>query len=200
MSSKKNYALVLHQYESGYLALLDQQKGRFDVALERKRKKRGPISRGAIISYYLERYRNKMIATSIDLIDLPFVLAKTDILFLHHVLELSFVFLPVGAISHDAFQLIMKLYTIHETVCVISMQKLFLIRLLDILGLHPDHEKFQGAQFLRLIAGPIDTLLDKKLDLETKNYINAWLHDCLKSHPMIDSCKTAHFLNDVRKI
>lgn len=189
---------MLHQHESGYLSLLDRLEGRIDMLGEPLGKRYGQPIRGACIAYVPGIKRGKPVAQAIEIIGMPFSAAKSDILFLHHVLEMTYSFLPIGALGTDIFYLISLLYAVSEMVQTSDAKKLFLIRLFDLLGLHPECEQFHGPEFHTIVARPIDTLLRQNIDLTMQEYIQAWLHDCIKTHPMIDSLKTVHFLDDVR--
>ena len=194
----KQLALVLHQHESGYLSLLDRLEGRIDLRAESVGKKYAQPIRGACIAYVPGTPRGKPIAQAIEIVAMPFKVAKLDILFYHHILELVYEFLPLGALGTDVFYLVTLLYTVSDMVKTAHAKKLFLIRLFDLLGLHPHSEQFHGPEFHTIVARPIDTLLQENIDLKMQEYIHAWLDDCIKTHPMIDSLKTVHFLDDVR--
>jgi hypothetical protein len=197
-SINRRLALVLHQYDSDYMAVLDRLDGRIDILARSKGRKYQQSMRGAYIQYYVEQQRGKLIAHTIDIIYMPFHLAQVDILFLHHVLELIYTFLPLGTLADDLFMLIYLLYTYHSHMQYSAYKKFFLVRILDLLGLHPSRERFHGPEFHTIVATPIDRLLQDHIDLQTQEYIQAWLHDCIKTHPVIDSLKTFHFLDDVR--
>ena len=191
-------ALVLHTYESGYLALLDRRMGRVDCWPQRAHKKQQPLARGSLIRYTPNVERKRCLATNIDLLDVPFELARIDLFFFHHVLELCFLCIPVGALSCDTFQLLLTLYRPRGWAELKASKNMFLFQLFDRLGLHPESEQFHDLNFHSLAAAPIDVLLKEKIDLKTHQYVTAWLRDCIKTHPMIDSCKTSAFLDDVR--
>ncbi|MEX0672162.1 MAG: hypothetical protein WD068_02290 [Candidatus Babeliales bacterium] len=196
--SSKRAAVVLHQYVSGHLALLDQQEGRLDVRPRASRKRYEQLFRGAHISYMPVMQQGAVHAYDIDILDMPFALAQEDILFFHHVLELVYTFFPVGAWCTDIFALMNILYRGSELLKTSPAKSFFLLRLFDLLGFHPERQKFQGAAFHALVAIPIDMLLQEGIDLQAHEYIHAWLNDCIKSHPMIHSLKTVHFLETVR--
>ena len=134
------------------------------------------------------------IVDDMNIHEMPMALARQDILFLHHVLELCCQLIPVNSCVNGIFDLLMDLYSTHMYTSSIQYKKLFLFKLLTILGIYPYTQKMQGPIFDRLVRMPIDSVCDETLDLESEKELDIWLHQCITEHVRVNSLKTIHFL------
>ena len=67
----------------------------------------------------------------------PMALARHDILFLHHVLELCCQLIPVNSCVDGIFDLLMHLYSTQIYTGSVQYKKIFLLKLLTRLGIYP---------------------------------------------------------------
>lgn len=193
---EKNKAIVLKTYlpQKYKLSLLDDDLGKIMAVPNRMH-----IGYGALIHYHARIQNGLYFMHSIDIIDLPFALAKEDILFVHHVLELCYFFVPLGCQTPRLFELIMLLYSSsvlkHDTV-----KKIFLFRLFACLGLYPEDQKFNTPYFHHLALAAVDIIMVQPLDMVVEQALDEWLLSCIALHPCTHNFKTVHFLSKNRTV
>ncbi len=155
---------------------------------------------GALITYFAKPRDTLYFLQSIELLDVPMGLAKDDILFLHHVLEVCYYCAPFEKTAPEIFELVCYLY--HQEVSPYSAEfKLaYIFKLLVLLGMHPDEVRFQDPEYYLLARESIDTIMDKAIQLETKHALHEWVRSCIRIHPLIHAFKTIHFLDSDRLI
>ncbi len=183
-------AIVLKCISPHKNALLDREHGRLDgIAI------RPPVL-GALIVYTVERERAgaHFIGES-SVIDLPFFLARSDILFWHHVLELCYYFVPIGSHAPELFELLLFLYTV-DTISLwgIHAKKLYLFKLLSTIGMQPELPHIPDFRMHQFMALPPDQLSNEVLDEKSEKILDEWLRVCVSEHPAIEQFKTMHFL------
>lgn len=151
---------------------------------------------GACISYVADYKPHLYFIKAFQLEDLPLAIAAQDILFLHHVLELIYFFVPIGSCSIGLFNLLEFLYTCatHILVADRRWKKLFICYVLYTIGMY-DERSLRTYQFLRTLTNtPIDRVDVGFLDLAREREIDQWLLHCVELHPKVGDFKTMHFL------
>jgi len=134
----------------------------------------------------------------VELIELPLCLARGDLLFLHHVLELCFSFVPEGSRAPELFDLVRVLYRQRTELLTTHCKKLFLCRLLMQIGLYDQLPGIGGSALARLLDTPVDMAAWGTIDLDCQRELDAWLLRCVASHPLVESFNTMHFLTGRR--
>lgn len=152
------------------------------------------IITGSVINYFVKNNKNPYIIESIELLYVPFEIASTDLLFLHHVLEICDQFLPIQSQTIEIFELIKYLYTFEKEIKCKTKKKLFIFKLFTLLGIYPEDRKFQTPYFNNLATESIDKIISKNLDLECEQELNNWLHFCVARQSEFSSLKTINFL------
>lgn len=192
---KRYTGIVLKKFfsKSRKIALFDKQYGRWECIPNTEN-----ICLGAIVQYEKKNHASAIIA-DVEHIYLPVMLAQTDILFLHHILELCYYFLPVGISAPEIFHLIEFIYAYQKPLSN-KEKKLFLIKFFTLIGIYPDDSKFQSVPFYQLIAEPIDIIMNQSLDLMNEQFLNQWLLGCVCVHPDVDNFKTMRFLDIHRTV
>jgi len=153
-----------------------------------------PLLQGALIRYMLAKRGNAYKITHIHLLEVPFALAKSDILFVHHLLELCFFFLPVGGEAFDVFSLLMILYEPADKLINSLGKKIFIFKLLVAFGYYTSHVPLSVSSFYRLVSESIDSIVNSPLRLEIERNMDAWLFSSVGAHPRFKDFKTIHFL------
>lgn len=188
------------------ITIFDQQQGKI-YGLS-KRHDRCP--HGGLIYYRSEEWRSHVILHDVDLIALPALWVRYDILFFHHVLELILYFMQPAQQSHELFALckIMYKYFSYEGKQLLFFKKLFLCRLLITMGIYTELlptnlENNRGScdeadanedQILfSLISGSGDIMLNEYHELLDKK-MSIWLNECLQTHAGKTHLKTLDFL------
>ena len=191
MYAHQSSGIILKQFHSPYkVALIDSEIGRIDgISLK-------PLCVGASIGYAISRQTaSHIFITNISLSYLPFSLARSDLLFWHHVLELCYYFVPIGNHVHHLFQLLQFLYTVDNAVhWSMSAKKLFLLKLLSIIGWNVELSPKKSAQINTLTMIPLSDVMHMMLDCQDEKTIDEWLQRVVAEHPALAKFKTLDFL------
>ena len=115
-------------------------------------------------------------------------------MFLHHVLELCYVFIPIGSCVKGIFDLLCLLYKPKKYIQTNQHKKIFLFKLLTTLGIYASDDLVRASCFEPLQTMSIDTLDNYSLDLASEKALDNWLCHCIVEYAGIDSLKTIHFL------
>ena len=183
--------IVIRQLKSPYkIALLDRSLGRIDGVV------RVPVCLGALLHYAVERERaTTCFLRDLEIIDLPFSLARLDLLFWHHVLELCYYFVPLGSYTEQLFELLLFLYTVDTGMrWRVQTKKLYLFKLLNIIGLYTRLPQLSMAKLHHFLALPLDKLGNERIDEQSEKILDQWLRVCVAEHPAIRYFETVHFL------
>lgn len=192
---EQSIGIILSHFFSrtGKIALLDKQYGRVDGIVYSNH-----VVVGALVHYTMRPKRTAYIIDDMNIHGMPTHLARQDILFLHHVLELCYHLIPVNSCVDGIFNLLMCLYSTHVYKASVQYKKLFLFKLLTILGIYACSQKMNKALFDRLMYMPIDSMCDETLDLESEKELDIWLYYCITEHVRMDLLKTIDFLSKSR--
>ncbi|MDP3889214.1 MAG: hypothetical protein Q8Q25_01570 [bacterium] len=188
--------IVLRRYQptSNKIALFDQKLGRIDgIFFESE------MILGSLLNYFLKKRADNYFLDNYEIIDMPLAIARLDLLFVHHVLELCYYFIPLGSTSDNVFSLLMLLYT-KDYVWTSLIKKIFLFKLLTIIGFYPEHPLLHKASMQYLLIMPIDKIVEEQINLDCEKDLHNWLRFCMAHHPSIDCFKTMSFLNESRLV
>ncbi len=172
------------------MMVLDQQLGKIEAVPPSDH-----YAVGSLLSYHAEQRSSVYFLYEIRLMDMPLALAKYDILFLHHVFEICYFCVPLSSNVPEIFDAVMILYQEHSAAYTHEFKIAFLFKLLILLGMHPDESHFQDPFYYHLARESIDTIIDKSIDLDTKQTLHEWVRSCISIHPLIHAFKTMHFLD-----
>ncbi len=172
------------------MVILDQQLGKIEAVPPTEQ-----FAVGSLLSYYAQQRGSVYFLHEIDVLDVPLSLAKEDILFLHHVLEICYFCAPFGSNVPEIFNLVIQLYPEQLISYSRGFKISFLFKLLILLGMHPDEPHFQDPFYYHLARESIDTIIDKSIHLDTKQALHEWVRRCIAIHPLIHVFKTVHFLD-----
>ena len=175
------------------IAVFDDQLGKIMCVPKHER-----LCLGAIINYTASEQNNIHFIHSTDMIAVPFNLAHDDILFLHHVLELLYYFVPIGSGDVELFHMIRVLYDPKTWTNTSQFKKIFLCKLFVLLGMYPEDDLVKKPFFYRVASLSVDMIAHETIDLESEQSLEQWLLRCIKMHPCVDYFKTIHFLTENR--
>lgn len=195
---KINYiGIVLnHQFPLRHtITLLDKESGRIDVVM-----RNGEVSAGMLLQYDLVSRMGRSFIEDIDILAVPTELIHTDFLFLHHVLELCFYFLPPSSCSDGIFDLLLRLYDQPMPYTALISKKFFLFKLLTIIGVYPELSPDLERLVIPLHVLSIDSAAHQSLDLECEQLLDHWLQRCVADHQKILQFKTIQFLTQNRLV
>lgn len=184
-------AIVLKQLPSIHrVAILDRHAGRLDAIV----RKRAHV--GSMIEYKVERAHDTTVFVShYQIIDMPFELARDDVLFWHHVLELCYYFVPLGSYTPKLFELCAFLYTVDTSACwQVQSKKLFLFKLLTTIGLYPQLQRLSLEKMHYFMALNISDIMTEVIDTQHEEILDEWLRVCIGEHPAVAKFNTIHYL------
>ncbi|MCX5922704.1 MAG: hypothetical protein NTX86_05265 [Candidatus Dependentiae bacterium] len=194
---EKNKGIVLKTYlpQKCKIVVLDNEIGKIVVVPNRQ-----DISYGACIMYSIREQHNCSFIYDIELIDSPLCLGKDDILFVHHILELCYYFIPAQSSVSPLFNLLILLYESRHVFEDSVVKKLFLFKFFTTLGFYPEGQRFQTPYFHILASTSIDNLIGLTIDLKVEQELDFWLLHCISLHPCINNFKTVSFLHNNRAV
>ncbi len=192
MTTSNGIVLVQPRPGSSIIVLLDQALGRIDSLFFYAK-----VCVGSLMQYSVQQRNGKYFIDNATMIDIPLFLARADLLFLHHVLELLYHFIPVGSCTMGVFELLLLLYAHDQRMYSMRFKKFFLFKLLSILGIYPENMSLSTRSLQMLLTESIDKINDESIDLECEKDLDNWLYYCVAEHPRINDFKTIHFLNRI---
>lgn len=187
----KNSGIVLKK-RINQLVVLDSQMGKVGFVSTNEN-----ICVGALICYQRVP-RKHLLISDIETVIVPIGLAQDDILFLHHVLEVSFYFLSNESPAPEVFYLIQFLYTYKMRPLPLLFKKVFMAKLLLVCGEYQEDKVFHATYFQMLISESVDIIVNRGLNLEFERCLDEWLLKCISRHPKIEQFKTVYFLAESR--
>ncbi len=191
---EKNKGFVLKIFDTGWLSVLDSQLGRIECKLVR-RKTPYIVNNGALVHYIISKNRKLFQLDALELQHIPFFLASQDIYFFHHILELSYYFLPLEYPHDDIFELLVYLFCNSAGLTLTGFQKKILLsKFFAYLGLFSEDVYDQNAFFKRLISQPIESILNECFDERIQKLIEHWILGCIALHPHRNQFKTIYFM------
>lgn len=189
---EKNIGIVLKNYQPQKckLVILDRDSGKFMGVPNRT-----DISNGALITYFKREQEHISFIHNIDIVDMPLALAHEDIVFVHHVLELCYYFIPMGSYASQVFVALLRFYEYPIVLSTPIMKKIFVVQLFFLLGVYPDSQRLRSAGINQLISTSIDIWARQSIDLRIEQELDEWLMYCVKTHPRAEYFKTINFLS-----
>lgn len=179
-----------HQFPLRHtITILDNELGRMEAILMQ-----GEVSAGMLLHYDIEVRAGRSYVQDVDIIAVPVELIRSDFLFLHHVLELCFYFLPNAGCSLGVFDLLLRLYDQPMPYQTLASKKFFLFKLLTLIGVYPELSQDLERRVVRLHALSIDSTEYQSLDLECEQLLDYWLQRCVADHQKILQFNTIQFL------
>lgn len=186
---QQTYGIVLRTFfpQSHKLRVLDHVQGKIEGIVVSS-KALEPLTHASLVTYRLEVKSGRTVFSDIKLYDSPLALARTDIQFLHHVLELvDFFILPESGAS-DIFSYLCHLYqnNLQNTL----QKKIYLARFFVQVGMYHEHELLKDARFIRLLSVPVESMLNMDVDHIILEMLDSFLFQCVHNHPHKDKMKT----------
>lgn len=187
--------LKKNELSSNKIIILDKIQGRIECVTSGIH-----LSPGSLISYTLQQRGFIYFMSNIDLLYIPLSLARTDMLFFHHVLELIYYFVYAGNPSEEIFDLCAFLYTTEHPTITMQYKKIFLFKLLAIMSIFPEVTDLHTQQLQYLATLDIKKLSEITLNSSHEKELDRWLWCCVWQHPYVKEFKTVHFLAENRTL
>jgi hypothetical protein len=185
-------AIVIKSFQPmiNKIAVLDHAQGRIDLVVLRDQ-----IVTGSLIRYRaIPAYHSMDGVADFVLEDIPFELARTDLLFFHHILEVCYYFIPLGAPVAEIFDLLLFLYSSDKQLWQeYSFKMVFMVRLLIEIGFYSVSLELEKKVMETLRYSPFNDTMHTIATTHEKT-INRWLRRCIAEHPRGNIFKTVHFL------
>lgn len=192
---KKHTGIVVKRYfpQKQKIVLFDDTLGKITCVPPHDR-----ISLGTLLSYEIDERRSMPFIYDVELMAMPLDGLEMDILFVHHVLEMCYYFIPEHSIASDVYDMMMLLFTKDACIQHPLFKKIFLFKLFALLGIYPDNTVPLDAVVHRLMIDPFEVLIHSDVTIELERRLTRWLRDCMIMHPCIEYFKTGHFLDENR--
>lgn len=158
------------------------------------------ISLATLMQYELRSQGTMPFMYHVELIAWPLDGLEHDILFVHHVLEMCYYFIPVSSASEEIFDLLLLLYTRNTCIRHRLFKKIFLFKLFVLLGIYPEKGVSMDALIHQLLVQPLEITMQSDATYELEQRLTRWLRECVIMHPCIEYFKTIHFLNESNRI
>lgn len=172
------------------IALFDRALGHIRaIAVHNK------LSAGTVLAYTMASADQRFFIKNLTILDIPINLAKNNILFFHHIIELCYSFIPEGVTSERIYDLL--LFVFSQEAISKQKKKRILCILYVLLGLYVDDESPYNAYVYELAREPFDAMIDKDVDGNIEKIISRWLYQCIMIYVYKENLKTAHFLDEM---
>jgi len=175
------------------IIVLDKTQGKIECI-----SKRSALAVGSVITYTLQQKGALHFLENSDLIYLPLSLAQRDMLFFHHVIELSYYFTHVGNSAHELFDQIALLYSMEHVDMTMQTKKIFLFKLLTSIGIVPEIDIVHTSFIEKLASSKIKNYNKIAVSIQDEKELDRWLWCCVWQHPYVNEFKTVHFLAENR--
>lgn len=175
------------------IALLDQKMGRINARVFNQ-----SFIEGAIIEYSFETKYGVIAIEQSEYLYIPLQWGIVDILFLHHVLEVCYHFIPLESCAEGIFDLLCMLFKNEQLEWAVSAKKFFLCKLFLLVGMYPqtDFIKTKIARMLLYIS--IEDMIQLKIEKDEQLLMDQWLMHCIAKHHLGFDFKTIGFLTESR--
>jgi hypothetical protein len=183
-------AIILKHISPHKIAMLDRERGRLDGIVLK------PVPLGALLRYSIQKERESTLyLADWTITDLPFALARENIFFWHHVLELCFYFVPIASVTPQLFELCTFLYTVdYDTCWSTQSKKIYLFKLLTTIGMYPRLPHIAGEQLRYFLQLPLAAIGQAQMEEQHERKLDEWLRVCVSDHPAVTKFKTIHYL------
>jgi hypothetical protein len=179
----------------GKVSLFDAVLGRVEAIIPYPHV-RTRFVHGGLVHYQLKSRGAMTCACDLELIEVPEPWVQSDILFLHHILEVAWFFVPEHGQAHAAYQwLRTKLYTSQSSRVTAFEKKLLIGKFLALLGVYPSQALTKEMQPLfYLLSNLCDTIVSIEESDELHQQVQLWLLDCMQAHPAAHRFTTLRFV------
>ena|SRR5271156_6042540 len=194
---KKHTGIVVKRYfpQKQKIVLFDDELGKITCVPPHDR-----ISLGTLLQYEIQERKPVAFIYDVELIAMPLDGLEMDILFVHHVLEVCYYFIPENSTATEVYDMMMLLFTKQSCIRHPFFKKIFLLKLFTLLGIYPDRTAPLDALVHKLLVDPLEILIRSDATDELERRLTKWLRDCMIMHPCIEYFKTVHFLDENRVV
>jgi len=185
---KAHTGIVLRFFaEKSRIIIFDRYAGKFVATCF------SDVAAGAYISYELSGYGSYKRVKISELLHVPLLLARSNIILLHQVLEICDVSLPLESIDSAVYDLLVWLCTIAQDTLHEHQRDLILAKLFVLLGLHTTYSIICESCIVLIHNSSVDTIDSITLDSKCAEKLKSWLYHCLSEQLSEQQLKTRVF-------
>lgn len=155
------------------------------------------LSIGTHLEYVITQRGSAFFLSNVLLHDMPLLIAREDILFLHYIVELCYHGVPLSGPMPELFALVLQLFNQSQGRYTAGYKMAFVFKMFVLLGIYPEDPSLRASHFYHLAHMPIDTLVEKALDLKMDMVLYEWVCSSIATHPLIGAFNTAHFIQTI---
>jgi len=184
------YAIVLKNLypKTMKVSILDREGGKKVIVPHRH-----DLAPGMVIAYNAHIQRRMLFAQGIELVEQPSTPNFSELVFMHHVLELTHYFAPLDQPIAGLYELLGLAYRKPYLFTIKAYKKVFLAHLFILFGMWPHDKKLQLFFSQNFILKPLDIADCNNVQLTHEEALDAWLRECVAQHPVSDQFKTLDF-------
>jgi hypothetical protein len=186
-----HHGIVLRSYipKQYKLIILDNIFGKIVCTYQAR-----SFSYGIMIEYIpLTLHRVYKINTA-QIIHAPCNLAKDNLEFFHHILELSYYFIPLDNPVPEIFDLLSILYRIDYKFCSLLFQSAFIGKFFVLLGITPQENADDAFIINTLRYRSLEELVAQLSCTQMSSILKNWIYRCIAEHPRMHYFKTLAWL------
>lgn len=199
MERKKSLGIVLKKQvpRRQKISLLDRHFGRIE-AVPMSMHAALRMGNGAVVEYTLEK-KQPFLLHDITLLESMSEVSPKDLLFFHHLLEMSYYGIPLEGQAEDIFELLVLTLRNLDHICVqSSRQKLVVSKLFLLMGADVNRAVEPILQQLSQV-GELLQWVALDIDEENEQALDVWIYQYIQHHPCAHLFKTIQFLTDGRR-
>jgi len=177
--------------EKSRVVIFDRFRGKFSATCF------STVSPGSYVSYELSSYGSSYNRVKIsELLHVPLLLARSNIILLHQVLEICDVSLPLESIDGAVYDVLLWLCTVPCLIAYEHQRDLILAKLFVLLGLHTTYSIICETCIVLIHNSSVDTIGGIALDSKCAEKLKSWLYHCLSEQLSEQPLKTRVFFNN----
>jgi len=187
----RSYGIVIDTHISRVngVLLLDNYRGKIEGVLKTNGAAERLV-RGTLVEFLGAHRNDRYFISYIEPIKRPESWVMSDIVFLHRVLELCKLYVPIHG-GHDVFLLLMNLFRDDFVIGLSTrvVKKLILCRILALCGLYPEDVSTDAA-IISLISSQDDSMLMENYHKDIESGLERWLYQALRANGVLKDLKT----------
>ncbi len=193
-ANNPHYGVVIKKFShaDNYFQVFDKTLGAIGIYCYAK-----TPHEGTMMQYQMSKNSRGYRIKQYDIITYPPITSPQQLLFLHHVLEICYFFIPVNSSCTRIFPLLDALYTCPFQYAHKKNQLLYILKLIVTIGIHDQYTTPSlPLDYSTILYTPLDQLIHLELSYNDLLEIHHWLYFCFKRHPYVKYFKTIIFFSE----
>jgi hypothetical protein len=180
-----------------HISLLDRCLGRIEAYPSSVANCRN-VCNGALVEYVIEQRPLGALLHDVKILDMVSYSSTLEMKFFHHLLELAYYGIPIGAGAADIFE---HIVFVQENLVIISqdnsIQKKIIAKLLLLLGSESDAAVQPILQAVSECY-KLNEFVHCAIEKEEERVLEVWIYHVVQGHPCARMFKTIQLLDDIR--